>query len=161
MHLHACNKWLTHWGLMKHIFISKQIIIGSDNGLSPGRPSHFLNQCWDIVNWTLRNKLQRNFKRTSYIFIQGNAFDCVCEIAAILSWPQYVKIPKISTSLSAWVWTQHANSVCFIITVKVLIRTSINFFKVWQQRYCLCYTITQSNQWNIDYSIMLHHQIWL
>ena len=21
-------------------------------------PSHYLNQCWDIVNWTLRNKLQ-------------------------------------------------------------------------------------------------------
>ena len=24
-------------------------------------PSHYLNQCWFIVNWTLRNKLQWNF----------------------------------------------------------------------------------------------------
>ena len=23
-------------------------------------PNHYLNQCWIIVNWTLRNKLQRN-----------------------------------------------------------------------------------------------------
>ena len=28
---------LTHWGRVTHICISKQIIIGSDNGLSPGR----------------------------------------------------------------------------------------------------------------------------
>ena len=25
-------------------------------------PSHYLNQCWNIVNWTLRNKLQWNSK---------------------------------------------------------------------------------------------------
>ena len=29
--------WLTHWGQVTHICVSKQIIIGSDNGLSPGR----------------------------------------------------------------------------------------------------------------------------
>ena len=36
-----CNleagKPLTHWGRVTHICISKQTIIGSDNGLSPGR----------------------------------------------------------------------------------------------------------------------------
>ena len=37
-------------------------------------PSHFLNQFWNIVNWNLRNKLQWNLNRTSYIFIQENAF---------------------------------------------------------------------------------------
>ena len=29
---------LTHWGQMTHICIGKLIIIGSENGLSPGRP---------------------------------------------------------------------------------------------------------------------------
>ena len=29
--------WLTHWGRVTHIWVSKQTIIGSDNGLSPGR----------------------------------------------------------------------------------------------------------------------------
>ena len=33
-------------------------------------PSHYLNQCWNIVNWTLRNKLQWNFNRSSNIVIQ-------------------------------------------------------------------------------------------
>ena len=29
---------LTHWGRVTHISISKLTVIGSDNGLSPGRP---------------------------------------------------------------------------------------------------------------------------
>ena len=55
-------------------------------------PSHYLNQCWSIVNWTLRNKLQWNLNWNSYIFIQETASEnAVCKIAAILSWPQYVQ----------------------------------------------------------------------
>ena len=55
-------------------------------------PSHYLNQCWVIVNGTLRNKLQWNFNQSSWIFIHRNAFeDIICKIAAILSQPKYVK----------------------------------------------------------------------
>ena len=32
----TCIKPLTHWGRVTHICVSKQTIIGSDNGLSPG-----------------------------------------------------------------------------------------------------------------------------
>ena len=39
---------------MTHICVDHLTIIGLDNGLSP---SHYLNQCWNIVNWTFRNKL--------------------------------------------------------------------------------------------------------
>ena len=47
-------------------------------------PSHYLEQCWDIVNWTLRNKLQWNFNRNSDIFIEENALaNVVCEMASI------------------------------------------------------------------------------
>ena len=54
-------------------------------------PSHHLNQCWNFVYWTLRNKLQWNFNRNSGIFIQENAFESVVrEMAAILSRPQWV-----------------------------------------------------------------------
>ena len=54
-------------------------------------PSHYLNQCWNIVNWTLRNKFQWNLKQNSYIFIQENALEnVVWKIAAILSLPQCV-----------------------------------------------------------------------
>ena len=52
-------------------------------------PSHYLNQCWNIVNWNFRNKLQWNFNRNSNIFIQENALEnVVCEMASILSRPQ-------------------------------------------------------------------------
>ena len=51
--------------------------------------SHYLNQCWNIVNWTLGNKFQWNFNRNSNIFIQENAFqNVVCDMTSILSRPQ-------------------------------------------------------------------------
>ena len=85
---------LTHWGRVTHICVSKLTIICSDNGLSPAAwsaPSHYLNQCWDIVNWTLGNKLQWNHNRNLYIFIQENTQkNVVWEMAAILSRPQCV-----------------------------------------------------------------------
>ena len=43
-------------------------------------PSHYLIQCWNIVNLNLKDKLQSNLKRNSYIFIQENAFEnAVCK----------------------------------------------------------------------------------
>ena len=41
-----------------HICVGNLTIIGSDNRLSPGwgQVIIYLNQCWNIVNWTLRNK---------------------------------------------------------------------------------------------------------
>ena len=48
--------------------------------------------CWIIINWTLRNKLQWNFNRNSYIFIQENVFEnVVCKMPSISSRPQCVK----------------------------------------------------------------------
>ena len=78
---------------MTHICVSKQTSIGSDRWLVAWpEPSHYLNQCWNIVDWTLRNKLQWNLNRNSYTFIQENAFeDVVWKMAAILPWPQCVK----------------------------------------------------------------------
>ena len=54
--------------------------------------SHYLNQCWNIVNLAIWNKLQWNLKRNWYIFIQENAFENVVrKLAAILSPPQCIK----------------------------------------------------------------------
>ena len=65
----------------------KLTIIGSGNGL----PSHYLNQCWNIVNRTLGNKLQWNFNRNSYIFIQHDGSEnVVWKMVAILCRPQCV-----------------------------------------------------------------------
>ena len=36
-------------------------------------PSHYLNQCWLIVNWTHMSKLQWNFNQNTKLFIHKNA----------------------------------------------------------------------------------------
>ena len=48
--------------------------------------SHYLNQCWNIVNWTLRNKLQWKCEQNLHIFIKENASENgVWKMPAILS----------------------------------------------------------------------------
>ena len=50
-----------------------------------------LNQCWVIVDWTLRNKIQRNYNQHTKLFINQNAFeDIVSEMAVILSRRRWV-----------------------------------------------------------------------
>ena len=57
------------------------------------KPSHYLNQCWNIVNWALMNKVQWNLNRNSYIFIQENASENIFrETAAILSRGRWVNV---------------------------------------------------------------------
>ena len=77
--LYVCTRLVVHltlWGLVTHICISKLTFIGSDKGLLPGAPpSYYLNLYWNIVNWTLGNKLQWTLNRNLYIFIQENAFE--------------------------------------------------------------------------------------
>ena len=49
-------------------------------------PSHYLNQCWFVVNWMFRNNFQWKFIRNPYIFIKKNECEnTVSEMAAILS----------------------------------------------------------------------------
>ena len=52
---------LTHWGRWKHICVGKLAIIGGRLWLVAWpAPSHCLNKCWDIVNWTLENKFSES-----------------------------------------------------------------------------------------------------
>ena len=72
--------YLTHWGRVTHICISRLAIIGSDNGLSPGRHQAII---WTSAGILLIGTLWTNFSEilseidTWYIFIQGNAFENV------------------------------------------------------------------------------------
>ena len=62
-------------------------------------PSHYLNQCWVIVNWTLRNRLQWNFNQNTKLFIHENASEnIVCEMATILCRGRWVN----STNHKMW-----------------------------------------------------------
>ena len=69
-HLAACiiAYMLTHWGRVTHICVSKQTIIGSDNGLSPGRCQAII---WTNAAILLIGPLGTNF---SEILIEILAF---------------------------------------------------------------------------------------
>ena len=84
--------YLTHWGRVTHICVGNLAVIGSDNGLSPGRRQAII---WTNNGMLLIGPLGTNFSEISIeysnIFIQDNAFESVvCETAAILSRPQCV-----------------------------------------------------------------------
>ena len=82
---------------MTYICVSKLAIIGSDNGLLPGRRQ--------VINWISvgilfigPSGINCNFNRNVHIFIQENAFEnVVCKMASILSRPQCadLKTPKL------------------------------------------------------------------
>ena len=59
---------LTHWGRVTHICVGKLIIIGSDNGLSPGRRQAII---WTNAGILLIGPLWTNF---SDIFIEIQTF---------------------------------------------------------------------------------------
>ena len=88
----ACNTTLnlTYWGRVTHICVGNLIII--DSGVPPWSvPSHYLNQSWNIANWTHGNQLQWDFNRHLNNHLGENAFEnVVCEMTAILSRPQCV-----------------------------------------------------------------------
>ena len=75
----------THLPLVSHICVSE---LGQHWFkwwlVAYSAPSHYLSQCWVIVDWTLRNKLQWNFNQNTKRFIHENASEnIVCEMVAI------------------------------------------------------------------------------
>ena len=90
--LHVCRKrpWFKKF-ITEYLPRVKRPTQNSINSLRPSDASHYLNQCWNTVNWTPRNKLQWNVNRNSCIFIHKNPFEkVVWKWAAILSRPQCV-----------------------------------------------------------------------
>ena len=83
---------LTHWGRVTHICVIEISIIGSDNGLSPGRRQAII---WNNAGILLIGSLGTNFSEILIriqTFIYENALEnVVCEMASILSRPQWVK----------------------------------------------------------------------
>ena len=77
---------LTNWSRVTHICVNKTyhhwfrwwLVAWSG-------PSHYLIQCWKIVDWTLGNKFKWNLNQNLYIFTNENAFEnVVLEMSAIL-----------------------------------------------------------------------------
>ena len=94
---------LTHWGRVTHISVSNVTIIGSDSGLSPGRWQAIISTSAGILLiWPLGKTVNSNRKYN--IFIHDSAYEnVVCEMAAMLSWPQCVKCFLLSWGdFSGW-----------------------------------------------------------
>ena len=95
---------LSCWGPVMHVCVRE---IGHHwfrkRLVACSTPSHYLNQCWRIFNWTPRYKIQWHFSRNSNIFIQENAFEkVVCEMVAIFS-QALMCLNTLSTGLSWYV----------------------------------------------------------
>ena len=88
-----CFLFLYHCCILSEIKLTTTTTRPSDAYMHWWTTSHYLNQCWNIVNWTLSNKLQWNFNRNSNIFIQENALEnVVCKKTSILTSPQCIKM---------------------------------------------------------------------
>ena len=93
-------------------------------------PSHYLNQCWFIVNWNLRNKLQWNFNENTKIFIHKNASESnFCEMAAILSRGRWVK------SVCHHIQLRVINAIFGIISLNLWMILNAFLFSVRQLQY--------------------------
>ena len=65
-------------------------------------PSSYLNQCCDVVNWTLGNKLQRNFNREIYIFSFKKKWYVIWKMAAVLPRPHWVN--SVTSVQTQWLF---------------------------------------------------------
>ena len=90
---YACIYQLIEAKWRMHASVDQTIMGSNDGFVAWSAPSHYLNQRWYIVNLALGIKLQWNVDGNPNIFFQENAFEnVVCEMAAILSRPQYILI---------------------------------------------------------------------
>ena len=111
---------LTHWGRVTNICVVNLTTIGADQATS-----HYLNQCWNIVNLNLRNKFQWNLNRYSYIFIQENGFEnVVWKMSAILSLPQCVKntthLGKMMSNVQIILSVNWPKAADFFLTINIM-----------------------------------------
>ena len=88
------SQLLTHWGRVTDICIIKLYHHWFSAWMVP---SHYLNQCWNIVDWTPGNKLQCNFNKKFYIFIQENTIqNVILKMTAILSMLRHQGLNKMA-----------------------------------------------------------------
>ena len=94
-------QWVNQSPLVPHICISElgqhwfRWWLGSDGDCLAS--SHYLNQSWVIVKWTLRNKLQWNFNQNIKPFFHKSASEnIICKVAPILSRARGVNSLRLS-----------------------------------------------------------------
>ena len=69
--------WMRQANERRRYNVTSSLIGWAHSQNEPWKISHYLTQCWLIVNWTLGNKLQWNSNWNRKLFIQENAFENV------------------------------------------------------------------------------------
>ena len=83
-------------------------------------PSHYLNQYWFIVNWTLRNKLHWNFNQNSIFSLKKMHLEMSsAKVAAILSRGRWLNPFCIYMSVN-WVSIGSQLMACRLFSAKPL-----------------------------------------
>ena len=144
------NRWhWTHWGRVTHICVGNLTII--DFFVAWLAPSHYLNQCWNIVNWTNTNKLQLNFNQNYNIFIQENAFESfIWKTAAILSRPQCVNACNDRTIVPLTCFLlQYRCKMSKETNIKVIIKAKGSIVFAHAQVAWLAILACLANMWNV------------
>ena len=80
-------------------------------------PSHYLYQCWNIVNWTLGNKLHWNLNRNLYIFV----IKMLLNMSSGKGWPFYLGLYVLSSAM----WATEEDTA-FSLTLISFMMTSSN-----------------------------------
>ena len=140
---------LTHLPQVMHICISESGQHWFRQWLvAYSAPSHYLNQCWVIVNWTPGDKFQWNFNQNTKLFIHEIASEnVVCERVAILSRGRWVNDYPCSVScihLPSNLWCKHKPTIpsvtaCCLIIIKMLCK---DCDQTSSGTYVLCLSLT-------------------
>ena len=94
---------LTHWGRVTHICVGKLTIIGSDNGLSPGRRQAIIwTNPWILLIRTPGTNFSEILSEIHIFNSRKSIWKCRLEKAAILSRPQCVKCGLFLGTASSW-----------------------------------------------------------
>ena len=112
--------WLTHWGRVMHICISKLTIIGSDNGLSPG-------QCQAII-WT-----------NAWILLNGSLGATFSEISSEIN---IFSFKKMHLKMSSGNWQPSCLSLNVLITLNIATRVTKHKISYWNSTSFLLYEVT-------------------
>ena len=111
---------LTHWGRVTHICVSKLTIIGSDNGLSPGRRQAIVwTNAGTLLIWTLGTNFSEisseihafSFKKMHLIrssakwrpFCLGLKTQCACACV----WTYAIRSVSLQTKDVMFIYTEH------------------------------------------------------
>ena len=83
----ALKYFVTHPGWVMHIFVRKIKYHWFRYWfVTWSTPSHYLNKCQFIINWTIGKKFQWNLNKNLQLFIPENAFKMSCAISRKYVW---------------------------------------------------------------------------